>query len=167
MGHVPQELSSGSWFQNTGTGGKSGYWLLPEEVLFMVSSGRMDLLNEQGLDLGLLGTWGTCIESAGGVNVFLVRNLDRAMLTGDLLSTSESRISRFQTRAFKCSPKADFTNKHIYINIKHISKFNPQSGKHNSSQYNDSAIPLYLSHHLFPCDSTAHPTAKRPLHPAL
>jgi tRNA-splicing endonuclease subunit sen54 N-term len=70
MGHVPQALSSSSWFQNTGTGGKSGYWLLPEEVLFMVSSGRMDLLNEQGLELGLLGTWGTCIEGAGSIICF-------------------------------------------------------------------------------------------------
>lgn len=72
MTHVPQALSTGSWFQNIGVGGPSGNWLLPEETLLMVSSGRMDLLDENGFKMGLLGAWGTCIEPAGGVNKYLV-----------------------------------------------------------------------------------------------
>jgi tRNA-splicing endonuclease subunit sen54 N-term len=74
MTHVPQALSTGSWFQHIGVGGPSGNWLLPEETLLMVSSGRMDLLDEDGFEMGLLGTWGACIEPAGGVNKYLVRH---------------------------------------------------------------------------------------------
>jgi hypothetical protein len=72
MTHVPQALSTGSWFQHVGVGGPSGNWLLPEETLLMVSSGRMDLLDEDGLEMGLLGAWGACVEPAGGVNTYLV-----------------------------------------------------------------------------------------------
>jgi tRNA-splicing endonuclease subunit sen54 N-term len=76
MAHVPQTLATGPWFQNIGMGGKSGYWLLPEETLLMVSSGRMDLLDENGLDMGLIGAWSACIEAAGGVNAYLVSIFD-------------------------------------------------------------------------------------------
>jgi hypothetical protein len=38
----------------------------------MVSSGRMELLDEDGFEMGVLGAWGACIESAGGVNTYLV-----------------------------------------------------------------------------------------------
>jgi hypothetical protein len=38
----------------------------------MVSAGRMELLDEDGLKMGLLGTWGACIEAARGVNTYLV-----------------------------------------------------------------------------------------------
>jgi hypothetical protein len=40
--------------------------------LLMVSAGRMELLDEDGLKMGLLGTWGACIEAARGVNTYLV-----------------------------------------------------------------------------------------------
>jgi hypothetical protein len=72
MAHVPQALCSGSWFQHVGVGGPSGYWLFPEETLLMVSSGRMDLLDEDGFEMGVLGAWGACVELAGGVNTYLV-----------------------------------------------------------------------------------------------
>jgi hypothetical protein len=72
MSHIPQKLCTGPWFQNTGVGGPSGQWLLPEETLLMVSSGRMELLDEDGFEMGVLGAWGACIESAGGVNTYLV-----------------------------------------------------------------------------------------------
>jgi hypothetical protein len=75
MTHVPQALSTGPWFQHCGIGGPTGYWLLPEETLLMVSSGRMDLLDEDGFDIGLIGAWGACIELAGGVNTYLVFKL--------------------------------------------------------------------------------------------
>jgi tRNA-splicing endonuclease subunit sen54 N-term len=72
MAHVPQNLCTGPWFHTIGIGSPSGQWLLPEETLFMVSAGRMELLDEDGLEMGLLGTWGACIEGAGGVNTYLV-----------------------------------------------------------------------------------------------
>ena len=74
MCHIPQGLLTGPWFQNTGIGGPSGQWLLPEETLLMVSSGRMELLDEDGFEMGVLGAWGACIEAAGGVNTYLVFN---------------------------------------------------------------------------------------------
>jgi tRNA-splicing endonuclease subunit sen54 N-term len=73
MAHVPQNLCTGPWFQSIGIGCPSGQWLLPEETLFMVSAGRMELLDEDGLEIDLLGTWGACIEGAGGVNDYLVQ----------------------------------------------------------------------------------------------
>jgi hypothetical protein len=72
MTHVPRDLCTGTWFQNLGVGGPTGHWLLPEETLLMVSAGRMELLDEDGLKMGLLGTWGACIEAARGVNTYLV-----------------------------------------------------------------------------------------------
>jgi hypothetical protein len=75
MTHVPRELSTGRWFQNIGVGGPSGNWLLPEETLSMVSSGRMELLDENGFEMNVLGAWGACIEPAGGVNAYLVQTL--------------------------------------------------------------------------------------------
>ena len=72
MAHVPTHLCSGHWFQNIGVGAPSGYWLLPEEALFMMSAGRMELLDEGGLEMTLLGAWGACIDPAGGVNKYLV-----------------------------------------------------------------------------------------------
>ena len=38
----------------------------------MVSSGRMELLDEDGFNMNVLGAWGACIEAAGGVNSYLV-----------------------------------------------------------------------------------------------
>jgi tRNA-splicing endonuclease subunit sen54 N-term len=73
MAHIPQKLASGPWFTTIGVGGPTGYWLLPEETLLMVSSGRMELLDEDGLEMGVLGAWGACIEPTGGVNTYLVR----------------------------------------------------------------------------------------------
>jgi hypothetical protein len=72
MTHIPRDLCTGTWFQNIGVGGPTGHWLLPEETLLMVSAGRMELLDEDGLKMGLLGTWGACIEAARGVNTYLV-----------------------------------------------------------------------------------------------
>lgn len=72
MTHVPRNLCTGPWFQNTGFGSSTGHWLLPEETLLMVSSGRIELLDEDGFAMGVLGAWGACIESAGGVNAYLV-----------------------------------------------------------------------------------------------
>ena len=86
MTHVPQALCTGSWFQHSGIGGPTGYWLLPEETLLMVSSGRMDLLDEDGFDMGLIGAWGACIELAGGINTYLVYSLK--------LLDSNSRFTR-------------------------------------------------------------------------
>jgi hypothetical protein len=42
----------------------------------MISSGRMELLDENGFEMNVLGAWGACIEAAGGVNVYLVRIID-------------------------------------------------------------------------------------------
>ena len=75
MSHIPQSLLTGPWFQNTGIGSPTGQWLLPEETLLMVSSGRLELLDEDGFEMGVLGAWGACIEPAGGVNTYLVWNL--------------------------------------------------------------------------------------------
>ena len=75
MTHVPRDLCTGTWFQNLGVGGPTGHWLLPEETLLMVSAGRMELLDEDGFEMGVLGAWGACIEAAGGVNAYLVRKL--------------------------------------------------------------------------------------------
>jgi hypothetical protein len=78
MTHVPRGLSTGRWFQNIGTGGPSGNWLLPEETLLMISSGRMELLDENGFEMNVLGAWGACVEAAGGVNAYLVRIINRS-----------------------------------------------------------------------------------------
>jgi hypothetical protein len=43
--------------------------------MLMMSSGRMQVLDERGMEMGLLGVWGTCIDGAGGVNCYLVRLL--------------------------------------------------------------------------------------------
>jgi len=76
MAHIPRDLCTGTWFQNTGVGGPTGHWLLPEETLLMVSAGRMELLDEDGLKMGILGAWGACIEAARGVNTYLVSSLN-------------------------------------------------------------------------------------------
>jgi len=73
MAHIPRDLCTGTWFQHIGVGGPTGHWLLPEETLLMVSAGRMELLDENGFKMGLLGTWGACIQAAGGVNTYLVK----------------------------------------------------------------------------------------------
>jgi len=73
MAHVPQELCTGPWFRSIGFGAPSGQWLLPEETLLMVSSGRIELLDEDGFEIDVLGAWGACIEPAGGVIRYLVR----------------------------------------------------------------------------------------------
>jgi hypothetical protein len=72
MTHVPRALCTGPWFQNIGVGGPSGHWLLPEETLLMVSSGRLNLFDEDGLEMGVLAAWGACVEAAGGVNTYIV-----------------------------------------------------------------------------------------------
>lgn len=73
MAHVPKDLCTGPWFRSIGFGAPSGQWLLPEETLLMVSSGRIELLDEDGFEIDVLGAWGACIEPAGGVIRYLVR----------------------------------------------------------------------------------------------
>jgi hypothetical protein len=72
MTHIPHSLCTGPWFHTTGIGAPCGQWLLPEETLFMISAGRMELFDEDGFQLDVLGAWGACIEAAGGVNTYLV-----------------------------------------------------------------------------------------------
>ena len=91
MTHVPRKLCTGPWFQNVGMGAPSGHWLLPEETLLMVSSGRMNLLDEEGFEMSVLAAWGACIEDAGGVDTYLVRRVIIS-LTLDLLSITKSGI---------------------------------------------------------------------------
>jgi len=70
--HIPRSLCTGPWFQTIGLGGPDGHWLLPEEALLMVSSGRMTLLDENGLELNALTAWGACVPPAGGIHNYLV-----------------------------------------------------------------------------------------------
>jgi len=84
MAHIPKDLCSGPWFQTIGVGAPSGYWLLPEETLLMMSSGRLELLDEDGLEMTLLGSWAACIEPAGGVNKYLVL---KSLCISDIRST--------------------------------------------------------------------------------
>lgn len=95
MAHIPRNLCTGTWFQNIGVGGPTGHWLLPEETLLMVSAGRMELLDEDGLKMGLLGTWGACIEAAGGVNTYLVSPLNRDSNVRSILNCEERDIMFF------------------------------------------------------------------------
>jgi hypothetical protein len=91
MTHVPKDLCSGPWFQTIGIGAPSGYWLLPEETLLMMSAGRLELLDENGFEMTLLGAWAACIEPAGGVNKYLVHTVLH-VLTLDLFSFTTSGI---------------------------------------------------------------------------
>lgn len=76
MAHVPRALCTGPWFQTLGVGGPTGTWLLPEETLIMVASGRMELRDEDGCDMGVIGAWGACVEPAGGINAYLVSGFE-------------------------------------------------------------------------------------------
>jgi tRNA-splicing endonuclease subunit sen54 N-term len=99
MAHVPRELCTGPWFQTIGTGGPTGTWLLPEETLSMVSSGRIELRDEDGLEMGVIAAWGACIEPAGGVNTYLVSKLMRLLwLMKDLFAIAEGRVCCFSAR---------------------------------------------------------------------
>jgi hypothetical protein len=62
----------------------------------MVSSGRLELRDEDGFEMGVIGAWGTCIEPAGGVNTYLVSKLIRLVwLMEDLCAIAEGRVCSF------------------------------------------------------------------------
>ena len=42
----------------------------------MVASGRMELRDEDGFDMGVIGAWGACVEPAGGINAYLVSGFE-------------------------------------------------------------------------------------------
>jgi hypothetical protein len=58
----------------------------------MVSAGRMNLLDEDGFEMGVFPAWGACIEAAGGVETYLVCQLSTLRTDVGLLSITKGGV---------------------------------------------------------------------------